>query len=129
MLEAALAQGLARLREAQGPDTSQWRWGRVNRSELPHALVRAYDIPAVERSGGTGTVAAIGATYRQIIDFSNLDSSRVTNLPGQSAQPGSPFYANLVEPFGREEYFPLFFSREAVSRHAAHQLVLTPARQ
>jgi penicillin amidase len=100
----------------------------VHRSELPHTLVRAYDIPAVERSGGAGTVAATGATYRQIVDFADLDASAVTNLPGQSAQPGSPFYANLVESFGRSEYFPLSYSRPAVDRNTAHRLVLTPAR-
>lgn len=129
LLEAALAQGLSRLREAQGADPSEWRWGRVNRSELPHALVRAFDIPPIERTGGSGTVAAIGATYRQIVDFANLDSARATNVPGQSAQPGSPFYADLAGAFGREEYFPLAFSREAVRRHTAHRLTLAPARQ
>lgn len=129
LLESALAEGLSRLRDAQGHDPSQWRWGRVNRSELPHALVRAYDIPAIERSGGSGTVAAVGATYRQVVDFANLDSSRVTNVPGQSAQPGSPFYANLRDLFGRGEYFPLAYTREAVEQYAAHRLTLLPARR
>jgi penicillin amidase len=126
LLERAISDGLTLLRTAQGPDPAQWRWGRVFRSEFPHDLVRAYDIPAVERTGGNGTVAAPGATYRQIIDFANIDESAATNVPGQSAQPGSPFYANLVESYGRGEYFPLSFHRPAVDRHAAHRLVLTP---
>jgi penicillin amidase len=98
----------------------------VNRSELPHALARAYDIPAIERTGGANTVAAVGATYRQIIDFADLDAAMATNVPGQSGQPGSPFYANLTEMFGRAEYFPLAYSRAAVERHAAYRLVLVP---
>ena len=126
LARAALAQGLARLRETQGNDPAQWRWGRVNRSALPHSLVGAYDIPAVERSGGPGTVAAAGATYRQIVDFADLDHSMATNFPGQSGQPGSPYYANLAEPFGRGEYFPLAFTRPAVERVRAHRLVLIP---
>ena len=126
LLEDALTRGLAAIRAAQGPDSAQWRWGRVNRSELPHLLARAYDIPAVERTGGANTVAAVGATYRQIIDFADLDAAMATNVPGQSGQPGSPFYANLTEMFGRAEYFPLSFSREAVERNAVHRLVLTP---
>jgi penicillin G amidase len=125
-LEGALEAGLADLREAQGGDPAEWRWGRIHRSELPHALVRAYDIAGVERDGGAGTVAATGATFRQIIDFANLDRSAVTNAPGQSAQPGSPFYANLVEPWGRGEYFPLVYTRPAVEENAAHRLVLVP---
>jgi penicillin amidase len=71
-------------------------------------------------------VAATGATYRHVIDFSNLDGSLATNVPGQSGQPGSPFYANLTESFGRGEYFPLSFSAAAVARNAARTLVLLP---
>jgi len=126
--EAGLRQGLSELIATQGPDPAEWRWGRVHRSELPHPLVAAYDIAPVQRSGGAGTVAATGATYRQIVDFSDLDGSLATNFPGQSGQPGSPFYANLAGPYGRGEYFPLAFSRAAVERHAAHRLWLLPAK-
>ena len=128
LLEPALRAALTSLAAEYGSDPAQWRWGMMNRSELPHALVRAYDIPPVERDGGSGTVAATGATYRQIIDFANLDNSVATNVPGQSGQPGSPFYANLAAPFGRGEYFPLSYTRAAVERNAAHRLVLTPRR-
>jgi penicillin amidase len=126
LLEEAVSQGLADLRESQGPDPASWRWGRTNRSEFPHSLVAAYDIPTVERSGGAGTVAAIGATYRQIIDFSDLDASLATNAPGQSGRPGSPYYGNLAESWGAGEYFPLLFTRPAVEARAEHRLVLKP---
>lgn len=126
LLERALLEGGRALRDSLGTEPSGWRWGRLHRSELPHSLVRAYDIPAIERSGGPPTVAATGATYREIIDFANLDGSLATNVPGQSGQPGSPFYSNLAESFGRGEYFPLSFSRGAVERFATHTLVLVP---
>jgi len=122
--EAALATAVQRLRQEQGPDPAQWRWGRTNRSEFRHSLVAAYDLPAAERVGGSGTVAAIGATYREIIDFSDIDGSVATNTPGQSARPGSPFYGNLIENHADREYFPLSFSREAVEANAAYRLVL-----
>jgi penicillin G amidase len=127
-LERAITTGLAALREAQGNDPAQWRWGRLNTSQLPHSLVRAYDIPPVERHGGGGFVAAVGATYREIIDLGNIDASVATNVPGQSGQPGSPFYANLVDGFGRGEYFQLAYTRAAVDRVAANRLVLAPLR-
>src|SRR5690606_35857293 len=110
LLEAAIRSGLDSLRVRLGTDPDEWRWGRLNTSQLPHALVRAYDIPPVERHGGSGFVAAVGATFREILYMANLDSSLVTNMPGQSAQPGSPFYSNLVESYGRGEYFPLAYS-------------------
>jgi penicillin amidase len=123
-LEPILRAAFDSLRAAQGADPSQWRWGRFNISQLAHSLVRAYDIPPVERHGGAGFVAAVGATYREIIDMGDLDGALATNVPGQSGQPWSPFYSNLVDGFGRGEYFPLAFSRAAVERVAAHRLVL-----
>jgi len=127
LLEAAIAGSLADLRDDFGPDSTQWRWGRIQRSEFPHRLVAAWDIPAAERSGGAGTVAATGATYRHIVDFSDLDGSVFTNAPGQSARPGSPYYADLVQPWGAGEYFPMLFSREAVEAAAENRLVLSPS--
>jgi penicillin G amidase len=128
LLERAISAALVALREAQGVDPKRWRWGAINRSELRHPLVRAYDIPAIERTGGAGTVAAIGATYRQIIDFADFDRSVATNLPGQSGQPGSPYYANLAQSFAAQQYFPLHYTRAAVTRATQHTLVLLPAR-
>ncbi|MDQ6612870.1 MAG: penicillin acylase family protein, partial [Gemmatimonadota bacterium] len=126
MLERAIATGLDSLRATQGDDPLEWRWGRFNRSELPHALVRAYDIAPVERHGGAGFVAAVGATYREIIDMGDFDGAMSTNVPGQSAQPGSPYYKNLVDGFGKGEYIPLAFSKAAVDKVAQHRLVLMP---
>ena len=126
--EAALAMALERLREEQGDDPAQWRWGRTHRSEFPHSLVSAYDLPAAERLGGAGTVAATGATFREIIDFADLDASLATNAPGQSGRPGSPFYGNLTRNWADQEYFPMSFSREAVEANAEYRLRLVPRR-
>jgi len=125
-LEEAISRGLANLRETQGQDPDEWRWGRAQRSEFPHRLVEAYDLPSAERSGGAGTVAATGATYRHIIDFSDLDASLATNAPGQSGRPLSPYYGNLTESWAAGEYFPLLFTRDAVEARAEHRLILKP---
>ncbi len=85
-----------------------------------------FDLPAVERPGGFGTVNATGANFRRIIDLADLDRSVATNAPGQSAQPGSPFYDNLADFLGNGEYFPFLFSREAVEEAVAHRLTMQP---
>ncbi len=49
-----------------------------------------------------------------------------TTAPGQSGQPGSPFYGDLIEGWADGEYFPLAFSRTAVEEVTAHRLILRP---
>lgn len=127
--ESRLGRAVKALTKEQGADPSQWRWGRMHMQRFEHPFIPAFNLPAVERGGGAGTVAADGATYREIMDVSNWDRSIVTNTPGQSAQPGSPFYGNLLPLWADNQYFPLVFSTEAVERAAAHRLTLKPAER
>ena len=123
---ARLKQAIERLTKEMGADWSQWRWGRMHTRAFPHPFVAAFNIAPVERNGGAGTVAADGASYREIFDVSNWDRSLVINTPGQSGQPGSPFYDNLAKLWGDEKYFPLLFTRPAVEKGARHRITLTP---
>jgi penicillin amidase len=126
LMESALAQAIARMTEEWGPDWSEWRYGRINTTTLPHMFVPAFDLEPVERPGAFGTVNADGANFRRVIDLSNLDNSVWTNAPGQSGQPGSPFYGNMREYLGNGEYVPLLFSRDRVEEGAAYRLTLRP---
>jgi penicillin G amidase len=110
----------------QANRTIDRRWGEQHTRAFRHPLVRDFDVPAVERSGGAGTVEADGASYREILDVSNWDRSQAINVPGQSGQPGSPYYANLLKMWADNEYFALAFSAKAVSAAASHRLVLHP---
>jgi penicillin G amidase len=126
LAEQGLRGALERLRRDWGDDRTQWRYGRIHSSALPHMFVSAFDLPTVERPGGFGTVNATGANFRRIIDLANLDRSVGTNAPGQSAQPGSPFYDNLREHLASGEYFPLPLSRTQIEARKAHTLTLVP---
>jgi penicillin amidase len=102
------------------------RWGQQHTRAFRHPLLRAFDLPIVERGGGAGTVAADGASYRQIFDVADWDRSQVINVPGQSGQPGSPYYDNLLKMWADNEYFSLAFSDRAVRAAAKHRLTLRP---
>jgi acyl-homoserine lactone acylase PvdQ len=125
-VEERLRSAIGTLTNAQGADRSQWRWGRMHTRPFRHAFVPAFDLPTIERAGGEGTVAADGATYREILDVSDWDRSLGANVPGQSGQPASPYYSNLLKDWADRKYFPLVFSKIAVDANAAHRLVLTP---
>jgi len=135
MLVGALAEAATDVTRRFGADTTAWRWGTVHVAELRHPLARSFDLPPVSRAGDANTVFATGggnyrqsagASYRQIIDLGDFDNSVATNVPGQSAQPGSEYYDNLLELWGNDRYFPLVFSRARVEQETKHLLRLLP---
>jgi penicillin amidase len=126
LIEDGLEKMVEKLTADWGADWAGWNYGRGNPSALPHMFIPDFDLAPVERPGGFGTVNATGANFRRIIDLSNLDNSVATNAPGQSAQPGSPFYGDLAEHLGNGEYFPFLFTREAIEEVVEYRLVLRP---
>jgi penicillin G amidase len=124
MVEEGLVAALASLESELGSDRAEWRWGRLHRSTFPHTLLPQFDMGEVERRGGAGTVAATGAVFRQIVDFSDIDATVGTLAPGQSMQPGSPFYDNLLPLWAEDEYIPYLFSRDAVEERTSYRLRL-----
>ena len=123
--EASLTRAIEQLTKTQGEDWTKWSWGRMHTRAFSFPLLPAYSLPTVERSGGTGSVAADGASYREILDVADWDRSIVTNVPGQSAQPESPFFGNLHPLWADDVYFPLVYSRGRVMAAASHRLVMT----
>jgi penicillin amidase len=125
-VEAALEKTVDTLTTQLGADWNQWHYGRVHTQAFAHPLLTEYDLPTIERRGGNGAVGADGASYREIIDVSDWDKALTSNTPGQSAQPESPYYGNLLPLWANDEYFPMVFSRAAVDGKAAHTLELKP---
>ena len=80
------------------------------------------------RARGLAPRWAVIAGSGEVFDLADWERGRATNAPGQSGQPGSPYYDNLVESWDKGRYFPLAFSRARVEEVAAHRLVLLPAR-
>jgi penicillin G amidase len=68
-----------------------------------------------------------GATYRHLFDLADWDKGLATSAPGQSAQYGSPHYADLAPLWAKSEYFPLAYSRAKVDEVTKNKLVLRPA--
>ena len=133
----ALDDAVATLSKALGPDVAQWKWGDLHLAPFKHPFVSAFDLKPARRGGDGTTVNATssaigfqqnsGASFREIIDLSNWDNSWATSTPGQSGQPGSPHYGDLLELWQNHQYFPLAFSRAKVEQMTKHVLQLVPA--
>ena len=68
-----------------------------------------------------------GASFSMVLDVGNWDESRMTNTPGQSGDPRSPYYDNLLAGWAADDTFPLVYSRDKVLEHEAFRIRLTPA--
>jgi penicillin amidase len=132
---SALDAAISTVSASLGPDLSKWQWGDLHQAHFPHAFVKEFDLPSVRRGGDANTVNATGgagfaqtagASYREVIDLSNWDNSWATSTPGQSGQPGSAYYGDLLQLWGKNEYFPLAFSRQRVEKESLHVLQLLP---
>jgi penicillin amidase len=128
---AALGTAVARLETEQGLDWGAWRYGLMHQTRFTHPVTPAFDLPPVPRPGDGGTVNVTGqsgASFREIIDLAHWDNSVATSVPGQSGQPRSPHYGDLLPLWAEGEYFPLLYSREAIEANLGHRLVLRAGR-
>ena len=137
----ALDRAMAEARERMGPSPGDWAWGRIHRAVFEHPLATTeeqravMDLGAVPRGGdqttinntGNGPRQVHGASYRQVIDVGQWDRSTMTNVPGQSAQPGAQHYGDLLPLWALGRHHPMAFTRGFVEQHAGARLVLRPA--
>jgi penicillin amidase len=143
LLAATLESAREELTKVLGPDPSHWSWGALHTVHFRHSLDRQpeaatfLNLGPLPRPGDEYTVNATGAygdsweqvagaSYREILDAKDWDRSVAVNTPGQSGQPGSPHYADLLPLWDTGRYFPLVFSRKAVEDETKDRLVLQP---
>jgi penicillin amidase len=145
MLAQTLQSAHAELEKLLGPDPAQWSWGKLHTVRFRHALDlqpgarNLLDLGPLSRPGDEYTVNATGidgdgdsweqvsgASYREILDTSEWDQSVAVNTPGQSGQPGSPHYSDLMPLWDAGKYFPLVYSKKAVEAETTDRLVLEP---
>lgn len=132
----SLHAALDEIERAFGSDMASWRWGNVHQILFHHPLNHiAFNRGPVARPGDGNTVNATsgaafqqtnGASYRQILDLSDWDRSVMTNVPGESGDPESPHYSDLLDEWASGGYHPMPFTRQAVEASAAERIWLMP---
>jgi penicillin amidase len=127
-----------------GPDPKNWAWGNLHRVSFTHPLGKVtpaagalFDRGPFHRPGDGSTVDATyfggasfdqlaGASYREIFDLSDWDKAVAVNVPGQSGQPSSVHYDDLLSLWTHGKYFPLGYTRPSVDRETTDVLELKP---
>jgi penicillin G amidase len=142
LLTDALRSARIALKQSLGPDPSKWSWGNLHLIHFRHPLDQQSEagellnLAPLPRPGDEYTVNATafhdswaqsgGASYRQILDTGDWDQSVAINTPGQSGQPSSRHYADLMPLWNAGRYFPLAYSRTAVEKVTINRLLLLP---
>ena len=138
----ALRVAQSKLETAQATDMRKASWGKSHTVRFRHPLDDVspdeafFDRGPMARPGDGYTVNATysdssfeqesGASYREIFDLSDWDNSVGVNVPGQSGQPGSAHYDDLLPLWLAGGYFPLSYSRTAVDKQTVDVLELKP---
>ncbi len=144
VLREALDEALDELTTALGEDMGAWQWGSLHKATFAGRLALIPDLAelftagVVEMGGDEQTVAqglfepgwsydvVVAPSWRQILDPSDWDASIGTHTVGQSGNPASPHFADLLPLWGAGTHHPMPFSRDAVERHAEKTLRLRP---
>jgi penicillin amidase len=137
----SLSEAMQQTQSIMGTNPSGWRWGKLHTITFRHPLANTparagvFNRGPIERGGdgltpnatsGPSFRQSSGASYRHILDFADWDRSVFTSTPGQSGQPGSRYYDDLLPLWAEGKYAPLVYSRAAVEKNTAHRLVLEP---
>jgi penicillin amidase len=143
----SLQEALVQLKERFGPEMDQWRLGDVRlhyaltKHPLSQALKPEFADPLnagpVPRPGSGSTVnmtsysdnQSSGGTFRIVADLADWDRSLGSNSPGQSGNPEDEHYQDLLEPWSKGRYFPLYYSRTRIEEVARSRTILQPADQ
>ncbi|MFT5998190.1 MAG: penicillin amidase [Neolewinella sp.] len=140
----AFNNGLGDLEKTLGDDINNWQYGQEkfkhtymahSLGKLVNAAVKAkLDLGPLPRGGNSYTPGSTGgnnrqssgASFRMIVNTGDWDTAVGTNGPGQSGNPESPFYSNLFEPWAKDQYFPVYYSRQKIDSVAVNRTMLSP---
>lgn len=143
----SLATAWKTLRMAHGNDPTRWAWGTLRPLRLRHPLGSAgplahvFDLGPFPWGGDAHTVGQSSpspldplgdpiyiATLRMVVDLGDVSRSRFVLAGGQSGNPLSPHYGDLVPLWRRGEGIAIPWTPDEVAAAARAELVLEPLR-
>lgn len=134
ILLTAFLQAANKMKSMYGDILHLWKYGdtvQYKHVYIQHALSKTVNeyvrqkinTPNKIRGGNGNTVGSTGdndnqtsgASFRIIIDCGDWDLAKSINSPGQSGNPDNRHYKDLFELWAKNEYFPLYFSKEKIN--------------
>ncbi|MGR3811696.1 penicillin acylase family protein [Jiulongibacter sp. NS-SX5] len=112
------------LSNSYGSDISQWNWWKVKKTGVRHLVpaFEAFSVLDIEAGGGKTIVNATqdrwGPSWRMVVQLDKDWPIAYGLYPGgQSGNPGSEYYKNMIEPWRKGELFPLVYLKNSQENH------------
>lgn len=148
VLHRSFEEMVRNLRMLQGEWPSKWRWGVAHRAQMQNQPLGTLPIlgslinRAIASDGGADTINRgitridssdpfsniHGSTYRAVYDLADPDKSLFMISTGQSGNPLSPHYDDLVRPWAKGEYIPMITTRARLDPQTSSTLTLLPLK-
>jgi penicillin amidase len=127
-----------------GPNMDQWIYGQEKykhitmihtlNSIVSNAWKQKLTIGPMPRAGNGHTPGASGsvdnqvsgASFRLIVDTGDWDKAVMINTPGQSGDVSSPYYKNLFNLWATDQYFPVYYSKEKITKVVSERTLMQP---
>lgn len=123
ILDISFTKTIQTLVKNYGKFGDAWQWGRSYATTIEHISksIKAFDVPNLATNGGKEIVNATtqthGPSWRMVVELGRPHKAYGIYPGGQSGNPGSHYYNNMVEKWIKGELYELkYFKRSSEAR-------------
>ena len=130
LINQSFQEALRNLETGFGPYRGNWQWGHVNDTDFNHlAQIPGLGRENVFTDGGAESVNATrgshGPSWRMVVELGPEIKAYGIYPGGQSGNPGSPFYDNMIDDWNAGDLYPLWFIKEHPATNNSVQYSIT----
>ena len=128
LINRAFYKAINNLDKQYGSLSDSWQWGYVNDTDINHLA----QLPGLGRenlftSGGGESVNAIrgshGPSWRMVVELGPEIKAYGIYPGGQSGNPGSPYYEDMIDDWNLGELYPLWFMKEQKAEFESDSII------
>ncbi len=117
VVQGSFKAALDSLTSHHGPMSPAWQWAEVKDTEIRHLsrLLKPFNALPIRNGGGGSIVNATtkhhGPSWRMVVELGPEPKAYGLYPGGQSGNPGSPYYTNMLEKWEKGELNELIFMK------------------
>jgi penicillin amidase len=123
LAEHSFKAALDTLTARHGKMGKSWQWTKVKNTEIRHLSrsLKPFNAPEIHVGGGRSIVNAItkrnGPSWRMVVELGPVPRAYGIYPGGQSGNPGSPYYLNLLKKWENGELNELIYLLNPDQKH------------